>query len=166
MTSGYELIHNLQAIDGSLNLSAIKKIIPYSDKFLFVDSIKKIEPQSIEANYYIKPDLEFLASHFVDFPVMPGALITEGFAQAGTVLIRYNLEAPEDKDILICKVEDARFLRPCFSGMSINYAVKLKTLGSHAARIAGNVYENDLLLSSFVLVLAIVNRSEFRKKVK
>ena len=162
MADGKIFIDSLREPDGGLTQPAIKKIIPYGDDFLFVNRITKLSARDAEAEYYINPNLRFLRSHFVNFSLMPGVLISEGFAQAGTVLIRYNLSEPEGKDILVCRVEAARFKLPAFPGDTLTYKINLKNLGSRAARLAGEVSKDSCEIASFSIVLSIVDRKQFQ----
>ena len=162
MASGKIFIDSLRESDGSLSQDAIKKIIPYGDNFLFVNRITKLSANEAEAEYYIHPDLDFLGSHFVGFAIMPGVLISEGFAQTGTVLIRYNLPDSKNKDILVCRVNDIRFTYPAFPKDTLLYKVHLKTLGSRAARLAGEVCKENRKIASFSVILSIVDRKLFK----
>lgn len=164
MDNGKVFIDSLMDSDGGLSQTAIKKIIPYDDDFLFVTRIRKLSTKEVEAEYYIQPKLIYLKSHFVGFPIMPGVLISEGFAQAGTILIRYNLKNSIEKDILVCKVEEGRFSSPAFPGETLIYKVDLKTLGSRAARLAGQVLKDNHKIATFSVVLSIVDRKSISKK--
>ena len=161
MADGKAFIDSLRDAGGGFSRGAIKKIIPYGDNFLFVDRITTISAKYTEAEYYINPNLCFLSSHFVNFALMPGVLISEGFAQAGTVLIRYNLTNSQPRDILVCRVEDARFSTPAFPGDTLTYKVHLKTLGSRAARLEGDVDKKNHKIASFSVVLSIVDRKRY-----
>ena len=163
MNNGKLFIDSLLDSDNGLTQSAIKMIIPYDDDFLFVSRIRSLSTTDVEAEYYIGPDLIYLRSHFVGFPIMPGVLISEGFAQAGTILIRYNLKDTNEKDILVCKVEEGRFSHPAFPGETLVYQVHLKTLGTRAARLVGQVLKENRKIATFSVVLSIVDRTSFQK---
>ena len=109
--------------------------------------------------------MKSLQGHFVGFPIIPGALITEGFGQAGTILIRYNLEDHLTKDILVCRIEDARFLSPAFPGDTITYIVRLSTMNHRAARLEGNAMVKGEKISTYRMVMGIVDRSAFRNSL-
>lgn len=67
-----------------LSQNIIKKL-PYSEPFLFVDEICKVDSQSITGKYSFKKDSFFYNSHFVNNPVTPGSLILEMMGQIGLV---------------------------------------------------------------------------------
>ncbi len=94
---------------GEILRDDIKKIIPYQDPFLFIDKVTKLDKKSIIAEKTVREDEDYLKGHFVDFPIMPGALIFEGLGQAATLLIRYNIPDHEKKDVLAYKIRSAKF---------------------------------------------------------
>ncbi|HSP86749.1 MAG TPA: hypothetical protein VLN45_01340 [Ignavibacteriaceae bacterium] len=65
----------------------ILSLLPYSKPFLFVDSITRIDENSIEGEYKFKKDEFFYTGHFKDFPVTPGVILTETMAQIGVVCL-------------------------------------------------------------------------------
>ncbi len=158
------IIDSLRDKDGGISRENIKKIIPYDDQFFFVDKVVKLEQTEIESRFYINPDLTFLRSHFVGFPVMPAALISEGFGQTGTILVRYNLEDHLNKEILIYQIEDARFVAAAFPGDTLIYKVRIKTMDHRAARLEGETLVGKKKTSSCRIVLTILDRNVFRKK--
>lgn len=160
MNKDKELIDRLRNKDGIILRRNIRKIIPYDDAFLFVDKILKLNEKEIEAEYYVDPSIDFFRAHFVGFPIMPAALNTEGFGQAGTILIRYNLENHQEKHILIYKIEDGRFLSAIFPGQTILYNVKLSTMDHRAARIEGNTMVGKRKASSYRMVMGIIEKAK------
>lgn len=164
MIDGNKLVENLRGEDGGLSREAIKKLIPYGDAFLFVDRITTLTEKTVEAEYAIPRQLPFLEAHFVDFPIMPGALISEGCAQAGTVLVRSRLEDPQAYDLVVGRVEDARYFQPAFPGDTLNYKVELLALGSHAARLSGQTRRGEEKIASFRVVVAILRKEKLRSR--
>ena len=97
---------------------------------------------------------------------MPGALIVEGFGQAATMLIRYNLENHEKKDVLAYKIRDAKFFRPAFPGHTLRFEAKLLFMFKKIAFVNGKVFRKDKLVSKVKMVLAIVDKDWFRGRYK
>ncbi len=160
----------MQSIDsfrnekGEIAGESIKKIIPYEDPFLFLDSVTYLDKKKIVAQRTLRSDEDYLKGHFKDFPIMPGALIVEGLGQAATFLIRYNLEDHEKYDVLAYKIRSAKFFRPTFPGHTIRFEAKLVFKFKMVWFVNGIVYRNEKIVSKVKMVLAVVNREQFRGK--
>ena len=77
-------------------------------RYLFLDRIISIEEdKSIRTIKAITSSEDFFLDHFPANPVMPGALIIEAAAQAGTALI--EISAAYTKKAFLIMVQDAKF---------------------------------------------------------
>jgi len=161
-------IDSLKNEKGEIEEENIKKIIPYEYPFLFVDKVLYLDKKKIIATKRVKKTEEYLKGHFVDFPIMPGALIAEGIGQAGTILIRYNIENQEKKEILAYNIKKALFKYPAFPGQKMRYEVELKRLTDKGGMVKGKVFVDNYPKPSAEVkfVLAIVDREPFRNKFK
>ncbi|MDO8550611.1 MAG: FabA/FabZ family ACP-dehydratase [Ignavibacteria bacterium] len=65
----------------------IISLLPYSKPFLFVDSITRIDENSITGEYKFNKDEFFYKGHFHNFPVTPGVILIETMAQIGVVCL-------------------------------------------------------------------------------
>src|SRR3989338_2688989 len=139
---GMNSIDNYKAEDGSIGREDIKKIIPYEDPFLMIDKVLKLEKKAIVAEKKIKGDEFYLKGHFKNFPIMPGALIVEGLVQAATLLVRYNLDGHESKDVLAYKIRGAKFFRPAFPGHTLRFEAKLVFRFKMLAFVNGKVFRS------------------------
>jgi len=148
--------------NGQINETGIKKIIPYDNPFLFINKVLSIDRKKIIAIKNIRKDESYFKGHFKDFPIMPGALIVEGLGQAATMLIRYNLKNHEQKDILAYKIRSAKFFRPTFPGQTLRYEAKLIFMFKKIAYVNGNVFRREKLVSKVNMILAIVDKNQFR----
>lgn len=149
---------------GEISKENIKKIIPYDEPFMMMDRVLKLEKKKIVATKKISKDEDYFKGHFKGFPIMPGALIVEGIGQAATLLIRYNVENHETKDILAYKIWSAKFLRPVFPGYEIRYEARLLFKTKKIAFVSGKVFANDKFVSEAKMILAIVDKNWFRGK--
>ena len=71
-----------------MNIEEIMKVLPHRYPFLLVDKvIEKNGTDSLVAIKNITMNEDFFQGHFPGNPVMPGALILETLAQAGSILI-------------------------------------------------------------------------------
>lgn|GEM_PF-1322 len=148
------------------NKDEIKEIIPYKEPFLWVDEIEKIENDAIVGYKQTKPEDPYFAGHFVDFPIMPGVLVVEGIAQAGTLLLRQKIGAShKNKHLLAYQVRGAQFLSPILPGDRIKYRVQL--LGFYNEKIAnfmGQATVGGILKCEVRFSVAVMDKAEMKQK--
>ena len=157
-------IDSLKNKDGEIKREDIKKIIPYEDPFLMIDKVTYLDKKNIIAVKDVKRDEFWVKGHFVGFPIMPGALIIEGLGQAATLLLRYNIQNHEEKEILAYKIKKAKFMYPVFPGDRIRFELKLSKMKEKGALVKGKVFVKDRECSEAKMILAIVNKERFRGK--
>ena len=155
-----------------LSKEEIKKIIPYSEPFLFVDEAEITSENEIKGSFQTKPDDYYFKGHFVDFPIMPGVLIVEALAQLSTILLRKKIgEDHKNFHFLAYDIKSIQFYKPVFPGDKIT--LKAEVLGIYPtseetkiARVKGQaLVENDLKCEARFSV-AIVDKKEFSQKYK
>lgn len=166
MADGKQRIDRLRGDGGELDRRAVRSILPYGDDFLFVDRVTRLREREIESCFRIPDRAPYLDGHFRGLPVMPGALMSEAFAQAGAILVRYNLEAPEAIDIVGHHVESARFLSLALPGDLLRFRARLKTLSRRAARLEGEVLVGEREIGRMRVVVAIMPREALRREVE
>lgn len=159
-------IDRLRAEDGTLDRRAVSTILPYGDDFLFIDRITRLSDDEVESIFRIPERAPYLDGHFRGLPVMPGALMSEAFAQAGALLVRYRLESTEPIDIIGHHVESARFLSLALPGDSLHFRVRLKTMSRRAARLAGEAVVGDRKVGRMRVVVAIMTREGLEREVE
>ncbi|MBI2646966.1 beta-hydroxyacyl-ACP dehydratase [Candidatus Woesearchaeota archaeon] len=142
----------------------IKKIIPYDEPFLFLDKVISLTNNKIIATKYLSGNEDFFKGHFVDFPIMPGALTVEGIGQAATLLVRSNIANHQEKDILAYKLKEVKFIAPIFPGDQIKFEIDLIAQDERGAILKGKASVEDVLVAEALLMVAIVNKAEFRAK--
>ncbi len=165
-------IDTLRGADGSIGRDAIRTILPYGDEFLFVDQVTLLAERELEAVFRIPERAPYLDGHFRGLPIMPGALMSEAFAQAGAILVRYHLELEGDArpnadiDIVGHHVESARFLKPALPGDLLHFQVALRTMSRHAARLEGKAMVGRRTVGKMRVVVAIMTRQALLKEIE
>ena len=65
----------------------IKSLLPYGPDFCFVDELAQVDENGVIGYYRFPESAPFYDSHFPDYPVTPGVLLTETMAQIGLVAL-------------------------------------------------------------------------------
>ena len=147
---------------GSIDTNGIKQIIPYESPFLMIDKVISLDKNKIVVIKNISDVEWYVKGHFRGFPIMPGALIVEGVGQAATLLVRYNIEDHQTKDVLAYKIKEAKFSAPSFPGDQLRYEVDLMGMDEKGAMLQAKVYKEDKVITEVMMMLAVVDKKEFR----
>ena len=116
----------------TLDIAAIKNILPHRYPFLLVDRVLEMEPlKRIVAIKNVTANEEFFNGHFPQRPVMPGVLLIESMAQvAGLAML--TVEQHRGKIPYFTGIDNARFRRPVVPGDQLRIEVDV-------LRFKGNV---------------------------
>jgi 3-hydroxyacyl-[acyl-carrier-protein] dehydratase len=80
---------------------------------------------------------DYFRDHYPGYPVMPGALILEGLAQTGGILVG---EANDFREkVILAKIPSARFHAEALPGDQLIYEAKILNLRAEGASVAGRV---------------------------
>src|ERR687886_982976 len=80
---------------------------------------------------------DLFAAHFPEYPVVPAALILEGLAQTGGILVG---EANDFREkVVLAKIPWARFHREAVAGEQLVYEAELLHLRPEGAAVQGRV---------------------------
>ena len=100
----------------------IMNLLPHRYPFLLVDKINEFqEGNSIICQKYVSFNEPFFNGHFPGYPVTPGVLILEAFAQASGLLVfkTPKLCPPNESLYLFVGIDKARFKRQVIPGDQI-----------------------------------------------
>jgi 3-hydroxyacyl-[acyl-carrier-protein] dehydratase len=87
---------------------------------------------------------DYFAEHFPGYAVMPAALILEGIAQTGGILVG---EANDFREkVVLAKVNWVRCHREALAGETLVYAVELLNLRPEGAAVQGRVTSGESLV--------------------
>src|SRR3954471_7742510 len=107
-------------------------------RWIWIDRFLEFKPrESARAVKQLSFAEDYFAAHFPGYPVMPGALILEGLAQTGGILVG---EANDFREkVVLAKINWARFAREALAGQELIYSVELLHLRPEGAAIHGRV---------------------------
>jgi len=104
----------------NIDIMGILGTLPQRYPFLMVDRVIDIIPgKSATGIKNVTVNEEFFQGHFPHYPVMPGVLMLEAFAQTGAMLAVETLGGPHITarlDVFLMSVESAKFRRPVIPG--------------------------------------------------
>lgn len=158
------IINELKNAKGEIDRDGIMKIVPYDKPFLFIDKVLSLSSNRIVAIKDLTGKEDFFKGHFVDFPIMPGALTVEGMGQTATLLVRSNIPNHQEMDILAYKLKEVKFMAPILPPEQIRFEVDLIAQDERGAILQGKAFVKDNLVAESLLMLAIVNKTDFRAK--
>src|SRR5437660_7601949 len=95
---------------------------------------------------------DVFAAHFPEFPVVPAALILEGLAQTGGILVG---EANDYREkVVLAKIPKARFYGEALAGETVRFAVAVQDLRAEGAVVTGRVTAGGRLLAEAEIFFA------------
>jgi 3-hydroxyacyl-[acyl-carrier-protein] dehydratase len=104
---------------------------------------------------------DHFADHFPGYPVMPTALILEGLAQTGGILVG---EANNyTKNVVLAKIPKAMFHRDALAGETLTYKTTLEQLSDIGGLVAGTVHSGDELIAEAEIFFAHVEPEQFKE---
>jgi 3-hydroxyacyl-[acyl-carrier-protein] dehydratase len=122
------------------------------DRFLAFESGK-----SAQALKNLSLAEDHFREHFPGYPVMPAALILEGLAQTGGILVG---EANQFREkVVLAKIPVARFHAEAFAGDQLVYDVEVLQLRPEGASIQGRVTVDQVLIAEAEIFFAHLDRA-------
>jgi beta-hydroxyacyl-ACP dehydratase FabZ len=131
--------------------------LPHRYPFLLVDRVVALEPwKRIEAYKNVTFNEPFFQGHFPGQPVMPGVLLLEAMAQAGSLLLclsskNFPDQIPEELKVgdlsgrigYFASCDKVKFRRQVVPGDRLDLRVSFLRLGTRAWKVAGKATVDD-----------------------
>src|ERR1043166_3436176 len=104
---------------------------------------------------------DYFADHFPGYPVMPAALILEGLAQTGGILVG---EANDFREkVVLAKIPCARFYQEVRAGAQLIYDTELLHLRPEGASVHGKVTVVGELVAEAEIFFAHLDQTRSRQ---
>lgn len=108
-----------------LDRKAVMEVLPHRDPMLFIDSVIRADATTLQAQTRVDPDWPVFQGHFPDLPIMPGVLLIETIAQAGSLILGLKGAVAEGMFIGFTGVEQAKFRRAVMPNDVLDIHVEL-----------------------------------------
>lgn len=152
-----------------VDIVGVIKSLPQRYPFLLVDRVVDIvHGQSAIGIKNLTINEQFFQGHFPHYPVMPGVLMIEAFAQTGAVLAVETLGGPDvtkDLGVFFMSVESAKFRRPVIPGDQLRMHVSIERRRGPVWRFKCVARVDDHVVADAQYTFMVVPRdkqSEFR----
>jgi 3-hydroxyacyl-[acyl-carrier-protein] dehydratase len=108
-------------------------------RWLWIDRFTEFKSgQSARAVKNLSISEDLFRDHFPDYPVMPAALMIEGIAQTGGILVGEANDFQEK--VVLAKIVSASFRREALAGETLVYDVVLLHLRPEGASVQGKIH--------------------------
>ena len=139
-----------------MDVTAIKKILPHREPFLFVDRIIRLERgKSASGIKNVTINDYFFKGHFPERPVMPGVIIVEAMAQVGGVMM-LSLEENRGKLAFFMSINNIKFRKTVVPGDQLVLEVTAGRMKSKTGQVFGKALVDGKVVCEAELMFAIV----------
>lgn len=127
-------------------------------RWLWIDRFTQFESgKSAQAVKNLSLAEDHFADHFPGYPVMPAALMLEGLAQTGGILVG---EANDFREkVVLAKIPRAVFHREALAGETLTYSTELQQLRPEGASVLGRVHAGGELIGEAEIFFAHLDQA-------
>src|SRR6202140_1427403 len=142
----------------SLDIQAIRDILPHRFPMLLVDRIEELEAERVVGIKNVTVNEPFFVGHFPDFPVMPGVLIIEAMAQVAGVLVLSQIPDRKSKLVLLASVDGAKFRKPVRPGDQLRMEMKILRSRASMAKVSGTATVDGAVVAEAEMLCVLADR--------
>jgi 3-hydroxyacyl-[acyl-carrier-protein] dehydratase len=144
----------------TLDIDAIRGILPHRYPFLLVDRIIEMDAEHIIGIKNVTANEPFFLGHFPDFPVMPGVMIIEAMAQTAGVQVLRTIPDRQNKLVFLVSVDGARFRRPVRPGDQLRIEMKVIKRKGSVAKMAGHATVDGVVVAEAEVMCKLQDKDE------
>ena len=144
----------------TLDIDAIRGILPHRYPFLLVDRIIEMDAEHIVGIKNVTANEPFFLGHFPDFPVMPGVMIIEAMAQTAGVQVLSTIPDRANKLVFLVSVDGARFRRPVRPGDQLRIEMKVIKRKGTVAKMAGHATVDGVVVAEAEVMCKLQDKNE------
>lgn len=143
----------------TLDINAIRRLLPHRYPMLLVDRIIEMEKERIVGVKNVTVNEPFFVGHFPEYPVMPGVLIIEAMAQTAGVLVLGQIPDRENKLVFLVSVERAKFRRPVVPGDQLRLEAVITKNKITVAKISARALVDGQLVAEADLMCSLQDKA-------
>jgi len=148
-----------------MKIEEILKFLPHRYPFLLVDRVIEMkEGKSIVAIKNVTHNEPFFQGHFPNLKIMPGVLIVEAMAQAGGILLYHSIPDPENKFVMLSKIDNTKFRRPVVPGDQLRLEAEIIKLKSKFCYLRGKASVEGEVAAEGELMASILDLEELNAR--
>ena len=144
----------------SLDIQAIRDILPHRYPMLLVDRIEELEAERVVGIKNVTVNEPFFVGHFPDFPVMPGVFIIEAMAQVAGVLVLNSIPDRHTKLVLLASVEEAKFRKQVRPGDQLRIEMKVAKRKATLAKMFGTATVDGTVVAEATMLCVLADRQD------
>lgn len=144
----------------TLDILAIREILPHRYPFLLVDRILEFDQEHVVGIKNVTANEPHFTGHFPEFPVMPGVLIIEAMAQCAGVLVLKNMPDRGKKLVFLASVEEAKFRRPVVPGDQLRMEMRVVKWKSSVAKFTGIATVDGQVVAEATVMCKLQEKAE------
>ena len=142
------------------DINDIIKVLPHRYPFILIDRIEITEPgKRLNALKNMTINEPFFQGHFPGQPVMPGVLILEIMAQAGSFLMLSQVEDPLTTNMFFSAVEKTKFRKPIVPGDQLMVHMTLAKKKINLCKFHGVCKVDDEVVAEAFFSANLVDRA-------
>ncbi|MCP3923673.1 MAG: 3-hydroxyacyl-ACP dehydratase FabZ [Desulfobacterales bacterium] len=136
------------------DIQKIFTLLQHRYPFLLVDRIFDLEiGKSIKALKNVTINEPFFQGHFPGQPVMPGVLIIEALAQAGSILAAKTWDLKEGKNVVyLASLDKVKFRKMVLPGDQLFLELNILKLKSKIIKMEGRALVDNNIVAEAVLM--------------
>lgn len=144
--------------EGSLSPETTARSSPM--RYFLIDKIDTITPgKSITATKTVSLSEDIFADHFIGAPVLPGALMIEAMAQAGTALL--EISSSHTKKALLVLVQNTKFRKVVRPGVILTLHMRVVSSDASSALCDGTIMLGDEVCAEGSLAFSLQDAAAY-----